>query len=437
VRRRSLLLLLAPLALVVFLAVFLGPRLFEDESPGEEEYRRLAEEAVNPGTVEVWGAWEGAEQQAFEAVLDGYMEAFPGTDVVYVPLGDELEDRIREATAGRALPDLAILSGTRLAQELAEQGLLLPLHRIEQEADEPFGESFVPVGGFGDEEPLGVMVKPQNESLVWYSTAAYEEAEVEPAADWEELLGNAGALTAAGVPAYSVPGAEGAALMDVFEVLFLQTGGVDFYDFLLGRDVPWTHETVVAALEELARVVGDAANVAGGAEGALATGTAAAAARLAGDPPEAAQLFAGEEAGAGAGAGVAAVPFPALGDAGPAAIVTGDQVVMFRYSRVSEDLMSYLVTEEAIDTLTSFGLPTLAREVDPSIYADATTRVAVTGLRDAVDYRYDLSDLLPEELASVEGEGLLPLFQELVRDPGNVEGIAERMEAVAKQVYQD
>jgi hypothetical protein len=28
--------------------------------------------------------------------------------------------------------------------------------------------------------------------------------------------------------------------------------------------------------------------------------------------------------------------------------------------------------------------------------------VAVTGLRDAVDYRYDLSDLLPEELASVE-----------------------------------
>jgi hypothetical protein len=162
------------------------------------------------------------------------MEAFPGTDVVYVPLGDELEERIRGAAAERALPDLAIHSGTRLAQELAEQGLLLPLHRIEQEADAPF--------------------------------------------------------------------------------------------------------------------------------------------------------------------------------AGPAAIVTGDQVVMFRYSRVSEDLMSYLVTEEAIETLTSFGLPTLARDVDPSIYPDPTMRVAVAGLRDAVDYRYDLSDLLPEELASVEGEGLLPLF---------------------------
>jgi alpha-glucoside transport system substrate-binding protein len=416
----------------VFLAVFLGPRLFEEDTPGEEEYRRLAEEAVNPGRVEVWGAWEGNEQEAFEAVLDGYMEAFPGTDVVYVPLGDELEGRIREAAAERALPDLAILSGTRLPQELAEQGLLLPLHRIEQEADEPFGESFVPVGGFGDEEPLGVMVKPQNESLVWYSTAAYEEAGVEPAGDWEELLGNAGALTATGVPAYSIPGAEGAALMDVFEVLFLQTGGTDFYDFLLGRDVPWTHETVVAALEELARVVGDEENVAGGAEGALATDAAAAAARLNADPPGAAQLFAGEEAEAGA-----AAPFPALGDAGPAVIVTGDQVVMLRYSRVSEDLMSYLVTEEAIDTLTSFGLPTLARDVDPSIYPDPTTRAAVTGLRDAEVYRYDLSDLLPEELASLEGEGLLPLFQELVRNAGDVEGVAERMEAVAKQVYRD
>ena len=110
---------------------------------------------------------------------------------------------------------------------------------------------------------------------------------------------------------------------------------------------------------------------------------------------------------------------------------------MFRYSRVSEDLLSYLVTEEAIETLTSFGLPTLARDVDPSIYPDPTTRVAVTGLRDAVDYRYDLSDLLPEELASVEGEGLLPLFQELVWNPGDIAGIAERMEAVAKQVYRD
>ena len=239
-------------------------------------------------------------------------------------------------------------------------------------------------------------------------------------------------LTSSGVPAYSVPGADGAALMDVFETIFLQVGGTDFYDFLTGRDIPWTHETVVESLRQLARVVGDEANIAGGVDGALATDAAAAAARLAADPPEAAQLFAGEEAEAGA-----AAPFPALGEAGPAAIVTGDQAVMFRYSRVSEDLMSYLVTDEAIDTFTSFGLPTLARDVDPALYEDETTQVAVAGLRDAVAYRYDLSDLLPEELASVEGEGLLPLFRELVRDPDDVEEIAERMEAAAKQVYQD
>jgi len=110
---------------------------------------------------------------------------------------------------------------------------------------------------------------------------------------------------------------------------------------------------------------------------------------------------------------------------------------MFRYSRVSEDLMSYLVTDEAIDTFTSIGLPTLARDVDPAIYEDETTQVAVAGLRDAVDYRYDLSDLLPEELASAERLGLLPLFQELIRNPDDAEEIAERMEAAAKQVYQD
>ena len=110
---------------------------------------------------------------------------------------------------------------------------------------------------------------------------------------------------------------------------------------------------------------------------------------------------------------------------------------MLRYSRVSEDLVSYLVSDEATETFTSFGLPTLARDVDPSLYEEPATQAAVTGLRDAVQYRYDLSDLLPEELASVEGEGVLPLFQELLRNPGDVEQIAARMEAAAKQVYRD
>jgi hypothetical protein len=99
--------------------------------------------------------------------------------------------------------------------------------------------------------------------------------------------------------------------------------------------------------------------------------------------------------------------------------------------------MSYLVSDEAIETFVSHGLPTLARGVDPAAYDDPTTRAAVTGLRDAAEYRYDLSDLLPEELASVEGSGVLPLFQELLRNPEDVEGIAERMEAAAKQIYQD
>jgi hypothetical protein len=117
--------------------------------------------------------------------------------------------------------------------------------------------------------------------------------------------------------------------------------------------------------------------------------------------------------------------------------VTGDQVVMFRYSRVSEDLLSYLVTPEATDAFISRGLPILARDVDLSAYPDPVTRIAVAGLRDAGEYRYDLSELLPEELASTEGEGLLPLFRELMRDPDDVEGIAERMEAAAQEFYKD
>ena len=182
-RRRSLLLLLAPLALVVFLAVFLGPRLLEDDAPGEDELRRLAEEAVDPGRLEVWGAWEGDDRRPSRRSWTGTWQRSPGPRSSTCPWGTSSRQRVREAAAEQALPALAILSGTRLPQELAEQGLLLPLDRIEQETAEPFGDSFAAVGGYGDEEPFGVMVKPQNESLVWHAPAAYEAAEVEPAAE--------------------------------------------------------------------------------------------------------------------------------------------------------------------------------------------------------------------------------------------------------------
>jgi alpha-glucoside transport system substrate-binding protein len=265
------------------------------------------------------------------------------------------------------------------------------------------------------------MVKPHNESLVWYDAAAYEAA---------------GGLTASGTSAYPLGAAEGAALMDLFEDIYLGTAGPDFYDLLVGREIPWTHETVVGALQMLVQVAGDDEDIAGGIEGALATDFSGAVGQLEADPPAAAQLFAGDRLGADLGDGVVPAPFPATGE-GPTALVTGDQVVMFRYSRVSEDLLSYLVTPEATDAFISRGLPTLARDVDLSAYPDPVTRIAVAGLRDAGEYRYDLSELLPEELASTEGEGLLPLFRELMRDPDDVEGIAERMEAAAQEFYKD
>jgi alpha-glucoside transport system substrate-binding protein len=123
------------------------------------------------------------------------------------------------------------------------------------------------------------MVKPHNESLVWYDAAAYEAA---------------GGLTASGTSAYSLGAAEGAALMDLFEDIYLGTAGPDFYDLLVGREIPWTHETVVGALQMLVQVAGDDEDIAGGIEGALATDFSGAVGQLEADPPAAAQLLAGD-----------------------------------------------------------------------------------------------------------------------------------------------
>ena len=84
----------------------------------------------------------------------------------------------------------------------------------------------------------------------------------------------------------------------------------------------------------------------------------------------------------------------------------------------------------------SLGFISPNTEVDLSAYPDELSRRAAEALAKAGDdVRYDLSDLQPMEFGATTGQGIWGTFQDFVRDPDDVDGTAEALEAAAKQAY--
>ena len=76
-----------------------------------------------------------------------------------------------------------------------------------------------------DGQLYGILFKAANKSLGWYNTQVFEDAGVEPPATYEDLAAAADTIKASGVTPYSVAGADGWTLTDLFENIYLRTAG--------------------------------------------------------------------------------------------------------------------------------------------------------------------------------------------------------------------
>ena len=73
---------------------------------------------------------------------------------------------------------------------------------------------------------------------------------MEPPKTWDDLLTDAKTLQSSGVPAYSIGGADGWTLTDLFENIYLRQAGPDMYDKLATHEIPWTDQSVKDALDD-------------------------------------------------------------------------------------------------------------------------------------------------------------------------------------------
>ena len=378
-------------------------------------------------------------RDSFQAVLDGFTEANPDVEVKYQSATDPATVLSTSVEGGNP-PDVAALPSPGIMADFAGRGALTPLDFARETIEENYAEGWLTAGSVKD-ELYGVFFKGVNKSTVWYNVEQFEAAGVEPPEDWETFLSNAETLAASGTPAYSIGGADGWTLTDLFENIYLRSAGPEMYDQLATHEIPWTDESVTNALTEMAKVLGDTDNIAGGTSGALQTDFPTSVTQVFADPPKAAQVIEGDfvagvisaETQAEPETGFNVYPFPAIdGDDEGAVVGAGDVVVMFKDSPAARALIEYLATPEAQEIWAERGGFTAPNQnVDASVYPDEVTRGAAEGLGGA-DFRFDLSDLQPAAFGS---DAMFSLLQDFLRNPDDVEGTAQALEAAAASAY--
>jgi alpha-glucoside transport system substrate-binding protein len=393
------------------------------------------------GTVSVMGIWVGEEQESFQAVIDGFKEQQPDVTVNYNPVGDNLPTVLSTAVQGGNPPDVAAIAQPGLMIQFAEQGELQSLDFAESTITDNFGESVVETGSV-DGTLYGLLWKANNASTVWYNVQAFEDAGVEAPESWDQLTEDAGTLKASGVPAYSIAGADGWTLTDLFENIYLRTAGPEMYDQLSKHEIPWTDQSVKDALTEMAKVFDDSENIAGGTTGALQTDFPTSVSNVLAPEPKAAMVIEADfvpgvvQTTLEPESGYNEFTFPAINDSPPSVVAKGNLVVAFRDNPAVQAFIEYLASPESAQIwVERGGFASPNKNVDSSSYPDALLAQTSEEMTSAEQLRFDLSDLQPSAFGATTGQGLWKLFQDFLRDPSDVDGIAQQMENAAAAAY--
>ena len=393
------------------------------------------------GSIAVTGVWTGQEEQNFQAVIDGFTKANPDVKVKYTSSGDQTPTVLSTAVAGGNPPDLAAVSQPGLMKDFASRGALKPIDFAKGVIAKNYTPSWSTLGSVKG-HLYGLFFKGANKSTVWYNVKAFKNAGVKPPATWPALLKAAKTLRASGTPAYAIGGADGWTLTDLFENIYLRSAGAAKYDLLTNHKIKWTDASVKAALKLMAQVLSDTGNIPGGKPGALQTDFATSVDEVLNATPKAAMIFEGDfvpgvsKSGSKALTDYNVFAFPKIGASPPAVVGGGDIVMAFRDTPAIRAFVQYLATPEAASIWAAKGgFSSPNKNVKASTYTDPLNRSTAIALSHASTFRFDLSDLQPAAFGGTVGQGEFKIFQDFLKNPKNVNGIAAALEKSAAAAY--
>jgi len=394
------------------------------------------------GNIKMVGVWTGPEQAHFQAVLNGFKAKYPNVTVTYRSTGDNTPTVLATAVTGGNPPDLAAVSQPGLVTDFQKKGSLKPMDFARQTVLDNYPTDIEKLGEING-HLYGLIIKAANKSTIWYNVKAFKDAGVDPPKSWDDLTKDAGTLKSSGTPAYSIGGADGWTLTDLFENIYLRQAGAAKYDQLTKHTLKWTDPSVTKALTAMGQVLGDSSNIAGGTSGALQTDFPTSVSNVFSTSPKASMVLEGDFVPGVLKTnplkpvtGYDVFTFPSVDGSGNTVVGGGDELMMFRDTPAIQALVKYLATGEAQSIWAKLGgYSAPAKTVDASVYPDDITRTTASAIGQAETFRFDLSDLQPASFGGTVGQGEFKIFQDLLQNPKNVNGIAQSLESAAAKAY--
>ncbi|MFG2554842.1 ABC transporter substrate-binding protein [Streptomyces sp. NPDC048581] len=416
----------------------------EQTGSGQETAGTVTLPKLNGESLEVAAVWTGAEQENFKKVLAEF-EKRTGAKVTFVPAQDPIINFLGSKVAGGQPPDIAMLPQPGAIKQAVDKKWAKPLGADAiKELQENYSQGWQDIGKVDDKQ-YGVYYKAANKSLIWYNAQVFENAGATEPKTWDELLTTAQTVYDSGVTPFSVGGAEGWTLTDWFENIYLSQAGPEKYDQLARHEIKWTDPSVKDALTTLAQVWGKKDYVAGGADGALQTDFPASVTQTftGGDQPKAAMVYEGDfaqvnitQAKAKVGTDAKVFPFPAVGDTAPV-VSGGDAAVILQDSKAAQALATFLASPDAATIQAKLGgYLSPNKNVENSAYPNAVQQKIAKALIDSGDdFRFDMSDQAPQAFGGTPGKGEWKALQDFLKNPSDIAGTQQQLEADAAAAY--
>jgi alpha-glucoside transport system substrate-binding protein len=397
------------------------------------------------GSISFDGIWTAAEATAFGKVIAAFNKVYPNVKVHYKPVGNNVPTVLATAIAGGHPPDMADIAQPGLIKQLAQQGHLKPITYAKSTIAANFAPAWQQLGTVNG-KLYALVFKAANKSTYWYNVPVFKSAGVKAPKTWAQLQSAAKTLKSSGVPAYSLCGASGWTLTDMFENIYLRTYGTAKYNALSAHKIKWTDASVTKALKTMGQVLGDTGNLAGGSSGSLQTDFPTCVTNAFGTPSKGAIVFEADFVGGAItsatkskpGTGFNAAVFPSItpGANAGAVEIGGDLLVTFRDTPAIEAFVKFLATAKAADVWAKIGgFGTGNHNVPASIYPDAITKATEAPLGTAKSVVFDMSDEQPASFGSTTGQGEWGIFQKFLQKPKDVSGIQKQLEASAAAAY--
>ena len=401
--------------------------------------------AQSTKTINILGAFGGAEATKFQAVIDVFEAKNPGVKVNYSTSADfntVLNVRVQSGD----YPDIAGIPQPGVVRDLASQGALVPVSAATSALiRKNFAPAWAELGKAADKKLYGVFHRVNVKGLVFYNKAAFSGAGYKVPKTWVELE----ALTKSMESSKAAPwcigmesgGATGWVATDWLENIMLRTQTTKIYDQWISGQVKFNSEPVKNAFKIVDSIWGNPKAVYGGRGSIAATSFLDSAKGLFTSPAQCwlhmqgsfATDFLQDAIKKNLDANVGVFVLPMINTKLPTTLeVGGDQWVMFKGKNRPEvqKFMSFLATGASADPWSKLGgglFPHKDQNLDA--YSTKLERSFTEIILSAKSARFDASDAMPSAVNQAFWKGTT----DWVTGGGTLESVLNDIDAAYKK----